>query len=473
MTILARFGLAAENRPEVGVQHLDARQEVERPHVLLVGRIVADGDTQRQAVVVDGRAEGTRTVADRSQTTNRERDRVRVDAEVVGTSRTDVHRGIIDDGRGQSAIQGDPGRPAHLDDGVAVGGRRTEGHELADARSNGEAVNDDLLAPTSRVTCEQVDRTRREDVDRIVVSRSPAETVAEGDGGRRGGARASRHLVRDATDVDPRANGDFARAGVHRDGRVAHVVTGRVVDLEGPAGHTARDVGHVQVFVEVKAELVAQLRIPETFGVTTLVGRREPFRPQHVTFRLGGEDQVAVFLVALGVVHHLPQVNDVVLDVAGGDAVQVARDVREELRVLTEDDLIDHAGQSHCRRTSVLIRKLLHGHRVLDVVDGEADVVPLVEDHLDVVSHRILHGDRVALHLPLAGEFTRPTGVDGIAELVEVLLEVAIDESRRHHVLFQNGEGLVRPPLRDVRVDVVVEVRLGLQVEAFHCSLFR
>jgi hypothetical protein len=95
-----QFGLTEKDGTEVGVEYLDARQEVERPHVLLVRRVVADRDAQRQPVVVhDGGGQSARPVADRFQTADREGDRVLVEREVVRTGRPDVDGVVVRDGR--------------------------------------------------------------------------------------------------------------------------------------------------------------------------------------------------------------------------------------------------------------------------------------------------------------------------------------------------------------------------------------
>lgn len=456
----ACVGLRHQHGTQVRVEDFHPDQRVERDQVALLRPGVGDHDPHRQAVVGDHSRASTGAFTRASQRTAHESDGVAVESQVVIGRRTDVDGRIVSDGGFQGTIQGQRGgRGSH--NGVDRGGS-AEAHHRPNLRfGSGEAIEGDGLVPVSRVARSVVDSTRRVPRDHGVVGDRPTQTVSQRDAcGVASRLGVSRHLVRkpingDEVPVRPRTSDP-----VHGQDGVTLLVPGGVVDRTSGRGVSPSDARSVLAHEEVEAELLPDRRIPQSRAVVPdLVGTREPFRFQSVGFGLGGENEVPHIHVCFVFVHHLSSVEDVILDVRRVVADLPGR-VHQEAVVLTEQHTVKEPGVGLHGRGHVGLHQVLERQAFLTVLDEERDVNVLVQFDRHVRGACILDGHVIRVPLPHCFELTRPTGVDRVAEVGDVLGEVTVNEVPHHHVFFEDRQRFLCPDFRDQGVDAVVEVLL-------------
>jgi len=97
----------------------------------------------------------------------------------------------------------------------------------------------------------------------------------------------------------------------------------------------------------------------------------------------------------------------------------------------------------------------LHSQAGFAVLDRERHVDVLVQGHGDVRHNRVLIHNGIRGGLALCGELRGATGVDHIAELGHERAEIAMNQAGHDHVLFENGQRLLRPDLGNQSIIVV------------------
>lgn len=473
--------LAEEHRSAVLIELRDTEEGVERHEVTLLVAIVRDDDAERQVVRHRETSDGARTRTRELQRTADEADRVAGEPERhVRVARSDEDVVVVGERDSERPVEEHRGR-GDLDDGVGLRGLALEDHRLTDVRRLGEPVEGNLLRPARRVAGAVVDLTLTAERDGSGVRDRRVERRRERDA-RRVAERLAvrRHAVplRVTSDAEDRTVLHRTGARADRHHRIALDVPRGVVDDEsGEEVVILRaERRHVLAHVGVEAEDAAEARLAERrASVAALVGLAEHRVREDLRLHRRGHDEVATAHRSLRRVEPLAELEDVVLRVRRGHAVVrtgLARR-REKPAVLTEDDAIDLLRERRHGRDEVERDERLHALRLLTILDHERHVQVLIERDRDVGELRILHRHRVRIDLALRAEGLRPTGVDDITRLRELVLEVAVDERAGDHLALQDGEAELRPQLRDERIVVVGEdacEHLGLVVHG--CPLF-
>lgn len=464
--------LPEQNAAELLVENRDAGEHVHGHEMTLVVAVVGDHDTHRQVVPVRHGGDRTRPLAGQSERTHDEGNRIPVEREVELARGTEVDSVGVGDRRVERTIERDARQTVDRDDRVNRSRRRRNGvaerDDLADLRSDGEAVHDDRLRPASGITAGQVDRTRshashhRSGDDRRRQTRCDRHTrgVAEGVGHRRDTMRDV--VARDRHELTDR---EGTREAVHRQ----NGGTGRQVariDRTRERRVARRDDGHVLVHPEVPTELAPERGFLEGLTlVADLLSLSEQIEAQERGLGQRVQHKVSTLDRSLVDVEDLTQGEQNRPSVGRGQAAEGTGRVREELGVLAEDHLIDEPSLGDDRRTKEFVDQRLERLRLFTVLDHEGRVNVLVQGNLHGGRGHVLHDHAVGVRLALGDEFGRLRHVDHVAVASEDILEVAVDQIAADHVLDQDGNGFVRPHLRDEDVDAVVEHRSETEAE--------
>lgn len=471
------LGLAQQEQTLVRVDDVDTVQQVDGHERLLGQHLVAHRDADRQPVVVDDGALHTGVRRRLGQRTADERDGVLAEHKTELTGGADANDFVI----GQRALDGlvdvqlgDAQRAV-----VERGKRlrvRAEGDELAGLRGDREAVHNDPVHHflVDGVAEGVVDGARGIHRDDRIVHHRRLEAGDQGDlrgvasGFDMAGDAQRRHV---AGNRQPGTRDQRAGEAINRQHGRALGVTGAVVHSTDHRGVTRGNRLVVLAHQPIRAEGAADGTLAHRRAVITdLLGVGQLRDALGVTILVDGQDAIAAGRRPLETVRLHLHIDERLL---GERRPDLADDVVEERVLLGQEDGVDadrhrlHGGHQMERE------QVLHGRGTLGVLDAKGDVAQLVQLNGNPFNSGILHRDvlagSLALHLERAGAMR----VHGVAEVGDLVLEVAVDQIGHHQIRLQDHQRLVRPDFGVQRIVVVLVhgVREGEDQILFHAGI--
>lgn len=152
----------------------------------------------------------------------------------------------------------------------------------------------------------------------------------------------------------------------------------------------------------------------------------------------------------------MTDIEEILIGVRAVHSAELAAVVRQELVHLARNDHVDAASDREHRRLEVFDDEILEGFRLVRVEDEERRVKVLVQHDRNARRIRLLDRDGIVADLADSDEFAGFSGVDHIAVGGDDRLEIPVDQVADDHVLFENGDRLVRPHLGNEGVGVAL-----------------